>query len=189
MSEPRWLRIAKKFAELLARFDRADEGLALLDSLGLTGDEAVTLMTQWSSLAGYAGREEEAWDRLGAMIEDRPDNVSLLNGKCWMAGAWNYNVENALDFCDRAVSLSGQEAWVIDSRALVKYRQGRIEEALDDYETVLSKEPGTASSLYMRGLIRLDQGDRRGNSDVEQARRINPQLVAQFSEYGLAPGK
>jgi tetratricopeptide (TPR) repeat protein len=179
---------AEEFAELLARFDRADEGLDLLDSLGLTGDDAVALMAKWSALAGYAGREEEAWERLGAMIDDRPDNVSLLNGKCWMAGAWNYKVENALDFCDRAVSLSGQEAWVIDSRALVKYRQGRIEEALADYETVLSKEPGTASSLYMRGLIRLDKGDRRGNSDVEQARRIDPRLVAQFSEYGLTPG-
>jgi tetratricopeptide (TPR) repeat protein len=178
---------ASEYAGLLARADRADEGLDLLDGLGLTGDEAVSVMTQWSELSGYAKRESEAWERLAEMIDERPEDVSLLNSKCWMAGVWNYNLDDALAYCEEAVTLSGQDAGVIDSRALVKFRQGRIDEALADVESALAKEPGLASSRYLRGLIRIGRGDAKGREDIVQAERIDPSIAARFEDFGLKP--
>lgn len=181
------IETASEYAGLLARADRADEGLDLLDGLGLTGDEAVSVMTQWSELSGYAKRESEAWDRLAEMIDERPEDVSLLNGKCWMAGIWNFNLDDALGYCEEAVTLSGQDAGVIDSRALVKYRQGKIDEALADIEAALAKEPALASSRYLRGLIRIERGDAKGREDIVQAERIDPSIAARFEDFGLKP--
>lgn len=178
---------ASALAEMLARSDRATEGLDLLDSLGLSGEGAVAVVTGWSELSGFASRQSEGWDRLGQMIDERPDNVSLLNGKCWMAGIWDYNVEDALGYCEQAVRLSGQEAWVIDSRALVKFRQGKLDEALADIETALTKEPALATSRYLRGLIRIKQGDAKGREDIEHARRIDPAVANRFTAWGLKP--
>lgn len=178
---------AASYATLLARAGRADEGLDLLDSLGLTGDDAVNVMTQWSELSGYAKREDEAWDRLAEMIDERPEDVTLLNSKCWMAGIWNYNVDDAMDYCDEAVSLSGQGAWVIDSRAFVKFRQGKLDEAMADIDTVLTKEPSIASSRFLRGLIRIEQGDAKGKDDIVEAERIDPSIRARFAGFGLQP--
>lgn len=178
---------ADQYTQLLALAGQADEALDILDSLGLSGEEAMDVAADWASLSGHAGREDEAWSRIADMLEDRPDSVALNNAKCWMAGIWNYNIENALEYCEEAVSLSRQAAWVIDSRAMLKFRLGRIDEALADIETVLEKDPSNASSRYLRGLIKLQQGDNSGRIDIVHAKRIEPAIVQQFSAYGLNP--
>lgn len=179
------IEAAGGFAQLLALAGRGDEALDLLDSLGLSGDDAVDMLATWSELSGYANRQDEAWERLEEMLGDRPDDETLLNSKCWLAGIWSHNLDVASPICDQAVTLSGQSAGVIDSRALVHYRQGRLDAALEDLDLALSKEPGLAASLYLRGLIRLERGDRKGREDILHAKRIEPEIELRYRAFGL----
>lgn len=176
---------ASVLAQVMALSGRADDALDLLDSLGLTGDEAVDALAAWSELSGYVDRQEEAWYRLQDMLVDRPDDVGLLNSKCWLAGLWSYNLDEAKPVCDEAVTLSGQSASVIDSRAMLHYRMGNIDDALADIDLALSKEPELAASRYLRGVIRLEQGDKRGQEDILFAKRISPDIELRYAAYGL----
>ncbi len=179
---------ATSLATLMAIQGRGQEALDLIDSLGLSGDEAVDALSAWSELSGYADQQEEAWYRLLDMAEERPDDTAVLNAKCWMSGLWSYNLEEASPICDKAVTLSGQSASILDSRAYVKYRRGDLDGALADLDLVLTKEPGLAASRYLRGLIRIEQGDdKAGRLDILHAKRIVPTIELYYKGYGLVP--
>ena len=59
---------------------------------------------------------------------------------------------------------------------------------MKDLNTALAQEPGQAASLFLRGLIRLENGDRGGHEDLVKARRISPDIDRQYRGYGLVPG-
>ena len=178
---------ASNLAIQLSRAGRADEALDLIDRLGLSGDEGVDAEIVWSEIAGHADRAAEAWDRLQVALDERPDEAALLNSQCWTAGIWNYEVELAEEVCDRAVAVSGNSPGVLDSRALAYYRLGRKDRAMADLDAALAQEPGQAASLFLRGLIRLETGDKGGREDLVKARRISPDIDRQYKGYGLVP--
>jgi len=171
---------AASLAGGLSLAGRADEALDLLDRLGLSGDEGVGVDAAWAEISGYADRAAEAWDRLQIALDRQPDDVSLLNSQCWTAGTWSYQLELAEEVCDRAVAVSGNAPGVLDSRALAYYRLGRKDEAMADLEAALAQEPGQAASLFLRGLIRLERGDKSGREDLVYARRIEPGIDRQY---------
>lgn len=181
------LSYASNLAIQLSRAGRAEEALDLIDRLGLSGDEGVDAEIVWSELSGHADRAAEAWDRLQVALDQRPNEAALLNSQCWTAGIWNYEVELAEDVCDRAVAVSGNSPGVLDSRALAYYRLGRKESAMADLDAALAQEPGQAASLFLRGLIRLETGDKGGREDLVKARRISPDIDRRYKSYGLVP--
>lgn len=176
---------AAALAEVLALAGRAEEALDLIDGLGLSGDDAVGALVLWSELAGYAGRADESFERLDDMLVDRPDEVTLLNSKCWVAAIWSQVAEPTGEACDRAVSLSSHSAAMLDSRALHYYRQGKIDAALADIDSALSKEPEMNTTLYLRGVIKLERGDKTGADDIRSATRIDPKVAQRFEAFGI----
>ena len=180
------LATASMLASYMARNGEANEALDMLDDLGLSGDEKLDMEIMWSEYSGHADRQGEAWNRLEAMLDERPNESAVFNALCWHAAIWNNNVDDAEAYCDRAVDLSGQSAATVDSRALVYYRQGRMDEALKDLEMALEKAPDQAASLFLRGLIRKRQGDAKaGALDLTHARRLDPRIDDRYEAYGL----
>ena len=59
---------------------------------------------------------------------------------------------------------------------------------MKDLDAALEQEPGQAASLFLRGLIRLEEGDRGGRDDLIRARRISPDIDHLYKGYGLVPG-
>ena len=49
---------------------------------------------------------------------------------CYNQAMWNLSLDKALADCDTAVALSPRSAAILDSRALVLLRLGRLDEAL-----------------------------------------------------------
>ena len=179
------LATASSYAELLAVTGNGDEALEVLDGLGLSGDDAVNVLAMWSDLSGYAGREEEAWDRIAQMLEERPHDKTLLNAQCWLSGSWSYKIEDAWQVCEDAVSISGHAPGMIDSRAMHRFRKGDIDGALEDLTAALEKQPALAASRYLRGVILLQQGDKSGRTDIIEAKRIAPQIGKRYAAFGL----
>ena len=178
---------ASTLAAALVEVGRAEEGLDLLDSLGLSGQEASNVAMAWAEIAGHVDLENEAWDRLSDALLDRPGDGALLNSQCWLAGTWQVNLDVAGEVCDQAVSTLNYAASVLDSRALMHYRAGNMDAAMADLDAALRKEPSIAASMYLRGVIRLEQGDNGGMEDIEQAQRIAPMIARQYGYWGVVP--
>ena len=175
------------YANALSLAGRAEEALALLDSIDVSGEDRSALAQVFAEIAGPTARSEEAWAMLEEALSERPGDELLLNSQCWFMGTWNYRIADSEQLCDRAVKAGGYSAAALDSRALVFHRLGREDEALEDLEAALKKQPEQAASLYLRGIIRLGRGQSEGRRDILHALRLSPDLAVRYQRYGIAP--
>ena len=178
-------------AELLARVHAEhkdyDQALAVLDRLDLSGDDRIEMLKTRADLLGQAGRLEEGFAILDEALAERPGDPALLDAQCWYMGGWNYALDRAMETCDRAVRSADYGVSPLDSRALVQYRLNRTDGALDDIKAALNNQPGYGSSLYLRGVIRLEQGDREGRQDIAQALRVWSGVGRLYRRFGIEP--
>ncbi len=100
-------------------------------------------------------------------LVDRAILLSRLRGEVITAGA---------DF-DQAVALAPKDANIRLLRAEFRYRQGKFDKALADYDAVLKLDAARPMALYGRGAARLHLGDEAGGlSDQKAARALDPNL-------------
>lgn len=173
---------------LLTELKQYDDALALADEQmagskdkrGWVGLKAETL--------GKAGRAAEGATLLAEALVERPGDPGLLNNLCWLKGTRSFELESALKDCTRAIELSDESSAVLDSRALVFFRLGRMEEARADLDAALKISPSMPASLYMRGILRLRGDDRDGGQrDLALARLQNARIDAEYADYGIKP--
>jgi tetratricopeptide (TPR) repeat protein/transglutaminase-like putative cysteine protease len=178
---------ATALANLDAERGAFDDALAVLDDFDLSGDDRITLLKTKASVLGEAGRLDEGWALLEEALAERPGDADVLDSQCWYMGNWSYALDRALETCDRAVRQSDYAVSPLDSRALVQYRLHKSDAALDDLRAALASDPGYGTSLYLRGVIRLEQGDAQGDQDIAQALRVWGSVGRLFSRFGIKP--
>lgn len=176
-------------AELLAYQGRQGEALELLESLPVTDEEKGSYASYFATVAGLAGKTDAALGLLAEEVAAKPTNASVLNADCWFRGLFDVNIEGALPVCTKAIERATNSAPMLDSRAMVSYRMGNYEAALKDLDSALELAPGLSASMYLRGIIRLEQGDKAGREDVETALRMSPELAERYARHGVAPKK
>jgi tetratricopeptide (TPR) repeat protein len=135
-----------------------------------------------------AGRYDLAVKDLDVLIAREPDQAGLYNDRCWVRVLANSDLDKALVDCDTALKLSPDNAAILDSRGLVKLRQGNLAGAIADYDAALKTKPTQAGSLFGRGVAKRRQGARAaGDLDLAAARKIQPGIDKEFAGYGVAP--
>ncbi|HLJ20731.1 MAG TPA: hypothetical protein VKU84_11065, partial [Stellaceae bacterium] len=93
-----------------------------------------------------------------------------------------------LDDCDAALRLSPKSAPILDSRGLVRLRQGKFGKAISDYDASLKVRAMNAWSLYGRGIAKLHDGKTLpGQTDLAAAKAIQADIGDQFAKMGLSP--
>lgn len=109
-----------------------------------------------------------------------------LNGRCWARALLGVDLDKALADCDRAIDVSPNPAY-LDSRGWVQLRLGRHKKALADFDASLALRPGSAWSLYGRGLTKLRLGlAPQGEADLAAARLLQPDIDLKVSHVGMA---
>lgn len=141
------------------------------------------LLSMRGGLKGRLGDVDGAMEDLTFLREDAAGDPVILNSLCWNMAENGYALEQALAYCDEALASSPMAGSILDSRALVLLHLGRFDEALADYERVLSMDATIVPSRYGRGLARLALGDEGGREDLERARLIDPQVGQSFEVY------
>lgn len=125
----------------------------------------------------------DAWLKMHGEDADR---ATAFNGRCWARALLNRELDRAMSDCNAAVKLRPGFATYLDSRALVKLRQGKIDAALADYDAAVSANPRSAWSLYTRAIAE----DRAGKKEAAEADRkaalaINPSVAKRAARYQL----
>ena len=177
---------ARGVADILAQQGKAAEALALLETFDLSGDERITLMLARADIMGEGGRAPDGWALLEEAAAERPGDAEVLNAQCWFMGNWSWRLEAAGEVCDKAVKAGSYSSGSLDSRALVHYRRGQRQEALSDLQAALTTTPDQTTSLYLRGLIALEEGKRaEGERDIASATRLYAGIAAYFERFGV----
>ncbi|AQR73876.1 DUF3857 domain-containing protein [Sphingomonas sp. LM7] len=177
-----------RVATLLAEQGKRDEAVGMLaEHADQGGDDKNSYVSSQATLLGDGGRVDEGVALLDAMIATTPGKSDLLNSRCWLKATSNVTLDTALKDCSKAIELAENPASILDSRGLVYFRLGRMEDALADFDAALDQAPDMAASLYMRGLIRKRSGAEGAEADLAAARMIAPRIDEDYVRWGIKP--
>lgn len=178
-----------------------------LDAVSRLAAPDASVRLRVGELYGRLGDYPEAIDQIDQWLSHHPikrDQANGLNSLCWLRATGNRDLHEALDDCNRALdlrphadaetgtligrTLASEEPDILDSRALVYLRLGRLEDAVHNYDSALQINPRMPSSLYGRGLAELRMGEKdQGQDDLAAAAKIDSGIAQYFAKMGLAP--
>lgn len=117
-----------------------------------------------------------------------PNNQDYQNSRCWYRGVANTDLVTARAACDRAVALAsdaGDRANNLDSRALVALRQGRWQDAYNDYDAAVRAREG-AHWVFGRGYAAYRLGrTEQARADFARGQQLASNVAARFAAYGF----
>ncbi|MFT3975998.1 MAG: DUF3857 domain-containing protein [Sphingomonas bacterium] len=176
-------------ARLRVEGGQKDAGLDLIEErIDQGGKDKVSYMAVKADLQLRAGDRDGAIETIDSAIAQKPGEATLLNSRCWLKALGNVALDGALKDCTRAIELSENTANVLDSRAMVFFRMGRLEDALADLNAALAMNPDLTPSLYMRGIVERRSGKmREGDADIAAARLLSPRIDLEYKRYGIEP--
>jgi tetratricopeptide (TPR) repeat protein len=130
------------------------------------------------------GQFNQALSDFDQALRIEPNDPETLNNRCWTRAVIG-ELQGALADCDKAIALR-PTADVFDSRGFIYLKLGLLGRAIADYDAAIKREPKKALSLYGRGKAKLRNGDTAGgNADLAAAKSIQPDIAAEFEEYGV----
>jgi tetratricopeptide (TPR) repeat protein len=96
--------------------------------------------------------------------------------------------DKALADCGEALKRDAKNSKILGTFGYLQFRLGHLKEAVADFDQALGVDPKLAGALYVRGIIRLHNGDSAaGNADIAAAAEQNPAIAANFSDIGVNP--
>jgi predicted Zn-dependent protease len=108
-----------------------------------------------------------------------------LNGRCWVRAQLNRDLKAALDDCNAALRARPNTPSYLDSRGLVRLREGDVKNAIADYDAALRSQPNNAWTLYMRGIAKRQAGDAGADADIKAALAIAPRIGERAAKLGF----
>jgi tetratricopeptide (TPR) repeat protein len=76
----------------------------------------------------------------------------------------------------------------LDSRAMVYFRLGRMDDALADLNAALDIVPDMPAAVYLRGIVLSHRGDASGaKRDLDVARILSPRIAEDYDRWGVKP--
>ena len=128
-------------ADLLYGLRRYAEGMALLDRAVAAFPDSIPLRYTRALTAERLGRTELLERDLGVVLELRPDHPQALNALGYTWADHNRNLEQALDYIERAHAQLPDNAAIIDSLGWAHYRLGNLQRAEDFLRRAHAMQP------------------------------------------------
>jgi Flp pilus assembly protein TadD len=184
---------------------REEERARCSDESAARDDNAV--VAACTALLRRADREDDAlaishraraYVRLGDYARAVPDyrkavqlqagDYRMWNGLCWSLAVRGEDLVEGRAACDRGLQLHPDDPEILDSRGLLSLKQGRFQDAWNDYDRACSIEPRGLSWLYGRGISALRLGRvEEGAADLRRAETEYPRIRPMFESYGIVP--
>lgn len=176
-----------ELARMLVENGQTTAAMALLDeAIAAGGERKAGLLARKADLLTRAGQTLPALAAIDAAIAAKPGDPMMLNNRCWAKAILGVQLDTALKDCTKAIELGADTGAVLDSRALVFFKMGRMDDALTDINAALDQRPDGAGSLYLRGAIEAKQGAQaKSADDLAGARLESPRVDEEYTRYGV----
>ena len=172
--------VARAYADL----GDIKKALALYDRLVVPSPGFSEYDVQRAAVLHKAGRTAEA-ERILAAERKKAKTPTDFNNLCWAKATAGVMLESALQDCREALKRKPDNGPYLDSLGMVLLKLGKLDEALGAYNQAVAKRTG-ADSLMGRAMVYARKGDHsHANADAVAARRLYPEIDADFAKYGL----
>lgn len=136
-------------ASLLREAGQTSAAFALLDQALVSQPDNADLLYETALLAERLGRIELMESRLRKLIALRPDSAQAYNALGYSYAERNIRLPEARELIEKALQLSPQDSFILDSLGWVLFRQGDTDGALKHLEQAYSQrtDPEIAAHL------------------------------------------
>ncbi len=184
-----------------ALVSRAELHLALRDSAGAVADldaaagsaaEDADVRLILGNLYTRVGHFEHAIAQYDLWIAAHPRSArrraTAFQARCWVRALWGEQLSKALSDCNTAWRLKPGTPGLLDSRALVEFRLGKLAQSIGDYDQALHSQPKNAWLRYARGVAELRAGrTAAGRADIAAAEALQPLISGVGRQRGVVP--
>jgi tetratricopeptide (TPR) repeat protein len=120
----------------------------------------------------------------------REFDIQILNQQCWARGVANVELDKARAACTEAIRINKDDPNPFDSRGLVNLREGKWEEAFNDYKVAAAFRT-MPFSRYGAGLAVIADGRdvARGESLISTALERDAKAGDELNRLGFTPEK
>jgi tetratricopeptide (TPR) repeat protein len=131
------------------------------------------------------GQFNQALSDFDQALRLEPNDPETLNNRCWTRAIIG-ELQGALADCDKALALRPSFTDALDSRGFIYLKLGLLSRSIADYDAAIKRDRKKATALYGRGKAKLRNGDTAGgNADLAAAKSIQPDIAAEFEQYGV----
>ena len=162
-------------AQLLRNANRMPEALAIL-SKGLERFPADTgLLYDYAMLAEKAGKLDLMEAALRKIIRLAPDNQHAYNALGYSYAERNIRLQEAYALIEKALKLTPEDPFIMDSMGWVQFRLGKLQEAEDFLRRAYALRPDVEIGVHLGEVLWV-----KGEKDAAQklwrdARQKDPQ--------------
>ncbi len=114
------------------------------------------------------------------VLTGSPNNLEVLNNLAWLLAFQSGKEQEALEHINRAIDLAGSDATLLDTRAVVYLKQGKIDLALQDLHAAVELNP-EKSILYfhLARALQMDNNEAEARAALQEAeqRGLKPENV------------
>lgn len=148
--------------------------------------ESVTALLILADLTVLTGRAEESAAANRRILEVDPNNIIALNNLAWFLCEEQGKYEEALHLADRGLEIAPEYLDLIDTRGVVHYRMGHLEDAVRDFSKFIELSPTHARSLPTT-RFHLARAHAEMGRKTEAIEQLEQTLSAQSQIGGLSP--
>jgi tetratricopeptide (TPR) repeat protein len=130
------------------------------------------------------GQYDHAIDDFNQALKLKADFAPAYDNRCWARAVVGI-LKQALADCNQALRWMPGNVPTLESRAFVYLKMTQYDAAVSDYDAALQMEPKLAFALYGRGLAKLKNEDRAGESDIAAAKALQADIAQQYVHYGI----
>jgi tetratricopeptide (TPR) repeat protein len=121
-------------------------------------------------------------------LQRAPRDPELGNALCWVLAIAGEALDEARAARDASLRERPDHAPTLDSRGLVGLKQGRNQDAWNDYDAATRRQPDGPSWLDGRGIAALRLGrTEEGRADIARAEGLNAGVTQYYAEFGIRP--
>lgn len=159
--------------ELLTEQDRYGEAMEVYDEALRQGYNADLLYAR-AMLAEKMDRLDILESDLREILAEEPEHAQALNALGYTLADRTDRYQEAYDLIKRALEISPDDFYILDSMGWVLYRLGRLDEATDYLRKAIGMRPDPEIAAHL-GEVLWVRGDRKGAREVwDTALKVTP---------------
>ena len=147
------IRLTVAEGQLLRDAGRHDEAYAFLAKALEAQPDQPDLLYEVSLSAEKMGQIDHAERLLRRLIVLKPDSPQGYNALGYTLADHDMRLDEAAELIDKALSLSPDDSFILDSKGWVLFRQGKLAAALETLQRAYSKQPDAEIAAHIGEVL------------------------------------